>query len=560
MRLAFLWHWIKQFRAELALIGGLSLASSTVTLALPWLIARLAGSVVGETAINLEQTLILLAIALTGLAATTVLVTILSEKAAGQILASLRKETHQRLIAMSIAFHDRSRSGDLLALMSYEVENLSTFLTATLARVPSMVITAAGAFAILLAIDPVLTLMIPALIPLFFMGMKWLGRRLRVLGRQVRKAEVDLVWMAESDLEMLPAIKAFAVEDEHRTRYDTAIERARLLKLRQTRITAFIGPAVALLAAMAAIAILVIGSGSLQDGTRSPSELFAFLLYAALLTRPVGSLADTYGSFQTAQGTLGRLEAVFARKPEPGYAVTGNLPRAAGALAFEGVSFAYPGRPPVLHGANLVIRAGETVALTGDNGVGKSTLVNLVMRFYQPESGRITLDGTDIAALQVQELRRQFGYVPQRPLLMHGTIAENIAFGIANPDPDAIERAARLAQVWDFIQRLPRGLATEIGDGGVRLSGGQRQRLALARALYRDPPIFIFDEATSMFDLDGETAFIESCTRLLAERTVIIITHRPASLALADRVIHMTAQGFQVVSERHPAASADRQA
>jgi len=560
MHLAFLWHWIKQFRAELALIGGLSLASSAVTLALPWLIARLAGSIVGETAINREQTLILLALALTGLAATTVIVTILSEKATGQILASLRKETHQRLIAMSIAFHDRSRSGDLLALMSYEVENLSTFLTATLARVPSMVITAAGAFAILLAIDPVLTLMIPALIPLFFIGMKWLGRRLRVLGRQVRKAEVDLVWMAESDLEMLPAIKAFAVEDEHRTRYDTAIERARLLKLRQTRITAFIGPAVALLAAMAAIAILVIGSGSVQDGTRSPSELFAFLLYAALLTRPVGSLADTYGSFQTAQGTLGRLEAVFARKPEPGYAVTGKLPRAAGALAFEDVSFAYPGRPPVLGGANLAIRAGETVALTGDNGVGKSTLVNLIMRFYQPESGRITLDGTDIAALQVQELRRQFGYVPQRPLLMHGTIAENIAFGIANPDPDAIERAARLAQAWDFIQHMPRGLATEIGDGGVRLSGGQRQRLALARALYRDPPIFIFDEATSMFDLDGETAFIESCTQLLAKRTVIIITHRPASLALADRVIHMTAQGFQVVSERHPATSADRQA
>jgi ATP-binding cassette subfamily B protein/subfamily B ATP-binding cassette protein MsbA len=557
MRLAFLWHWIKRFRAALALIGGLSLASSAATLVVPWLLARLAGSVVGETTINLEQTLILLGLALTGLTATTILVNIQSEKAAGQILASLRKETHQRLIAMSIAFHDRSRSGDLLALMSYEVENLSTFLTATLARVPAMIMTAAGAFAILFFIDPVLTFIIPGLVPVFFVGMKWLGRRLRVLGRQVRKAEVDLVWMAESDLAMLPAIKAFAVEQELRTRYDAAIEKARLLKLSQIRITAFIGPLVALLAAMAAIAIIVIGSGEVQAGTRSPSELFAFLLYAALLTRPVGSLADTYGSFQIAQGTLARLEAVFARKPEPGYAATGTIGRTAGALAFENVSFAYPGRPPVLESANLTIRAGETVALTGDNGVGKSTLVNLILRFYQPGSGRITLDGSDIATLQVQELRRQFGYVPQRPLLVHGTIAENIAFGIADPDPAAIERAARLAQAWDFIQRLPRGLATEIGDGGVRLSGGQRQRLALARALYRDPPVFIFDEATSMFDLDGETAFIESCTRLLAERTVIIITHRPASLALADRVIHMTVQGFQVVSEGLDSISAD---
>lgn len=544
---AFLWHWTGRFRRELALIGGLSLASALATLALPWLVSRLAGGIVGEVTIDTGQTLVLLALALVGLTVTTIMVTVLSEKASGEILAQLRQETHDRLIAMPMAFHDRSRTGDLLALMSYEVENLSTFLTATLARVPSMVLTAGGAFAILFVIDPVLTFMIPALIPPFFIGMKWVGRRLRVLGRRVRRAESDLVWMAESDLDLLPAIKAFAIEDEQRARYHAAIEKARALKLRQARITAFIGPAVALAAAMAAIAILVIGGAEVQDGTRSPSELFAFLLYAALLTRPVGSLADTYGAFQTARGTLSRLEAVFAMQPEPGYAAPAGLTRARGAIALEAVDFAYPGRPPTLRGANLAIAAGETIALTGDNGVGKSTLVNLIMRFYQPEAGRITLDGADIAGLQVQELRRQFGYVPQRPLLVHGTIAENIAFGVAQPDPARIEQAARLAQAWDFIEHLPRGLATEIGEGGVRLSGGQRQRVALARALYHDPPIFIFDEATSMFDLDGETAFIQSCTGLLAERTVIIITHRPASLALADRIVHMGSDGFRIV-------------
>ncbi|MFN4020345.1 MAG: ABC transporter ATP-binding protein [Erythrobacter sp.] len=560
MQPGFLAQWIRRFRRELVLIGGLSLAGSGATLVVPWLVAQLAGGIVGEAAIDTGSTLALLALALIGLTAITIVVTILSERASGQILAELRKQTHDRLVAMSMTFHDRSRSGDLLALMSYEVENLSTFLTATLARVPSMVMTAAGSFAILLFIDPVLTFMIPVLIPPFFVGMKWLGRRLRVLGRQVRKAEVDLVWMAESDLDMLPAIKAFAVEEEHRARYHAAIEKARLLKLRQTRITAFIGPAVALLAAMAAIAILVIGSGEVQAGTRSPSDLFAFLLYAALLTRPVGSLADTYGSFQIARGTLSRLEAVFAMKPEPGYAAPARPGRAQGAIVLEGVDFAYPGRPPVLRNASLAIAVGETIALTGDNGVGKSTLVNLILRFYQPEAGRITLDGHDIADLQVQELRRQFGYVPQRPLLLHGTIAQNIAFGIADPDPARIEQAARLAQAWDFIQRLPRGLATEIGDGGIRLSGGQRQRLALARALYRDPPIFIFDEATSMFDLDGETAFIESCAELMAKRTVIIITHRPASLALADRIIHMTGHGLHEIAAGSPAAASDRPA
>ena len=544
MRLAFLTHWTNRFRSELAVIGGLSLASSAATLALPWLLAKLAASIVGDASVDPEQTLALLALALVGLTATTVLVTILSGQASGKILANLRRETHQRLLAMSMTFHDRSRSGDLLSLMSHEVENLSTFLTATLAQVPSMIVTALGALIILFWIDPVLTFTIPILIPPFFIAMKWLGRRLRVLGRQVRRAEVDIVWMAESDIEMLPAIKAFAVEDEQRTRYDAAIEKARLLKLRQVRITAFIGPLVALIAAIAAIAILVIGSGEVQEGARSPSELFAFLLYAALLTRPVGSLADTYGSFQIAKGTLARLEAVFAMKPEPGYALTRRLGRAEGAIALEGVSFAYPGRPAVLTDASLAIAAGDTIALTGDNGIGKSTLVNLILGFYQPGAGRITLDGADIASLNVQDLRRQFGYVPQRPLLVYGTIAQNIAFGLPDPDPAAIEQAARLAQAWEFIERLPRGLATEIGDGGVRLSGGQRQRLALARALYRDPPIYIFDEATSMFDLDGETAFIESCARLLSDRTVIIITHRPASLALADRIIRLTPGGL----------------
>ncbi len=554
MRLAFLRHWTSRFRGELALIGGLSLASSAVTLALPWLAAQLAASMVGEASVNLNQTLILLAIALIGLAGTTILVAILSERASGRILANLRQETHERIVAMPMAFHDRSRGGDLLSLMSHEVENLSTFLTATLARVPSMAMTAAGAFIILFIIDPVLTFTIPILIPPFFIVMKWVGRRLRVLGRQVRRAEVDIVWMAESDIEMLPAIKAFAIEGEHRSRYAAAIEKARLLKLKQVGITAFIGPVVALVAAIAAIVILVTGSAQVQDGARSPSEMFAFLFYAALLTRPVGSLADTYGRFQIAKGTLARLEAVFAMQPEPGYDRKRRIARARGAIAIDAVSFAYSGRPAVLTNVNLAIAPGETIALTGDNGIGKSTVVNLILRFYQPDQGRITLDGVDIADLQVQDLRRQFGYVPQRPLLAYGSIAENIAFGCPDPDPAAIENAARLAQAWEFIEHLPRGMATEIGDGGVRLSGGQRQRLALARALFRDPPIYIFDEATSMFDLDGETAFIQSCADLLSDRTVIIITHRPASLALADRIIKVTPQGFTVIEQAEEVA------
>ncbi len=544
MNLGFLVARARPFLRDLILISAMSVLASTATLAIPWLAGQFLAGVIGDASVDLSTTIALLVTALVVLTAISILVQYLSAAASGRILARLRQETYDRLQAMPIAFHDRSKSGDLLSLMTYEVSNLSGFLTATLANVPSILLTAAGAVLLLFLLDPVMALVVPVLVALFYVLMKLVGRRLRTVARKVRKAESDVMWIGESDLEMLPAIKAFATEDFQRRRYHRAVEKARVLFLDQTRMMAFISPLVALVAALGAIAILLLGSAQLADGSRSPSDLFAFLLYAALLTRPVGQLADTYGRFQVAKGTLARLEAVFAKKIEPGYGEHGMIDRAAGAIAFEGVSFAYPGRPAVLTAVNLAIAPGEIVALTGDNGVGKSTLVRLLLRFYDPDGGRITLDGVDIASLQVQHLRRQFGYVPQRPLLFNGTIADNIAFGIDNPDPAAIERAVQLAQAGEFIAQLPRGLATEIGDNGIRLSGGQQQRLALARALFRDPPVYIFDEATSMYDLDGEAAFVETCIDVLKGRTVIIITHRPASLALADRIIHATPEGL----------------
>jgi ATP-binding cassette subfamily B protein/subfamily B ATP-binding cassette protein MsbA len=527
---------------DLALISAMAVLSACAALAVPWLAGRFLGGVIGgapASHADLTVTIVLLLAALVSLTMINIAVAVLSQAAAGRILAGLQRETYARIMAMPIGFHDRSKSGDLLSLMAYEVGNLSTFLTATLANVPAMLMTAGGAILLLFLLDPAMALVVPVLVGLFYIVMKLVGRRLRLLSQKVRKAQAALFWTAESDLTMLPAIKAFAAEDTQRERYADVVERARALQLRQTRVVAVIGPLVALVAALAAIAILILGSAEVATGRRSAGDLFAFLLYAALLTRPVAALADTYGRLQIARGTLARLEAVFALNTESGYAQDDTIERAKRAIAFEKVGFGYPGRRPVLENFDLAIAPGEIVALTGENGVGKSTLVRLLLRFYDPSAGRITLDGTDIATLQVQALRRQFGYVPQRPLLFNGTILQNIAFGLADPDPAAIERAARLAQAWDFIGSLPRGMATEIGDDGIRLSGGQQQRIALARALLRDPPIYIFDEATSMYDLEGEAAFVESCIRSLKGRTVIIITHRPASLALADRVIRI---------------------
>lgn len=551
MKFEFLWSRVRQFRGELLLISSLTLLGSLATLSVPWLAGQFLGGVVEGTRPDLNQTLVLLVAALVLLTMLNIASAIVSAGASLRILNRLRTEVYDHVMHMSMAFHDKRSTGDLLALTTYEVGNLSSFLASTLANAPSMLLTAAGAVVLLFLIDPTMALIVPLLVPVFYVVIKLIGRRLRTLAKKARKAEVKVISTAESDLSMVPAVKAFANEEFHRNRYGRVTAASRELAFRQARISAFIEPLVALVAALAAIAVLVLASNSLISNDRGAGDLFAFLLYAALLTRPVGGLADMYGQFQIARGTLSRLQAVLEMAPEPGHDTGLSLERAGGAIAFDGVHFSYPGRPTVLDEFSIAIEQGEIVAFTGDNGVGKSTLVKLLLRYYSPDEGVITLDGADIAQFQVQDLRRQFGYVPQRPLLFNGTIADNIVFGQmdqSDPRYDAtLGRAIKLAQAEDFLARLPQGLATEIGDHGIRLSGGQGQRLALARALFRDPPIYILDEATSMYDIQSEAAFVEDCVEALRDRTVILITHRPASLALADRVLDVSRDGITQV-------------
>ncbi|NBB23604.1 ATP-binding cassette domain-containing protein [Porphyrobacter sp. SLTP] len=539
MDLAALLVYARPYRSRLALVVVISLLGSLAGLAIPWLAGQLLGGIIESGSIAVVTITLLLVAALLVLTSLTFASALVSAVVANRIQADFRRDIYAHMQRLPLTFFDQSRQGDLLALMTWEVSRLSAFISGTLTAVPAALLTGVGALAVLFAIDPLLAALIPLLVPAYYLTLKLIGRRLRSLAQRVQEAEAGIFATAEEDLEMLPAIKSFAREDMRLAAYTQRLEEARDLSVREAGIYALLAPAMSLVTALAAIALILLAGQSVADGGMTPTDLFSFMLYAALLTRPVGALANLYGQLQTAKGTLARLQRVLAEGEEPGYAAQGRLERCRGEIAFRDVWFSYPGRHGTLQGVTVEIAQGEVIALTGENGSGKSTLVNLLLGFYQPERGEIALDGVDIAKLDVRNLRDAIGYVPQRPLLFNGSVRENIAFSLEGVTQANIEKAACLAQALPFIKGLPSGFETQIGDHGVRLSGGQRQRIALARALLKDPPILILDEATSMYDLEGEAAFVEACKTALFGRTVIIITHRPASLALADRTIHL---------------------
>jgi subfamily B ATP-binding cassette protein MsbA len=355
---------------------------------------------------------------------------------------------------------------------------------------------------------------------------------------------------AEEMLQSLSAIKASAAEPVTLRQYSQQLVRCRESSLALARVNAALSPAVEFFT-MAGAAALIAIVGLKSGGPSSTAQTVSFVLYAVLLTRPVSRLASSYGQLQMARGALHRLGEVLSIAPESASGLALARP-VRGAIVFENVSFAYPNREPALSDFSLNIAAGETVALTGMNGVGKSTLAHLLLRFYVPIEGRILVDGVDIATLNLRDLRQSIGFVPQAITLLNATVRENIAFAAPQASASNIESAARIAHADAFIRDLPSGYDTVVGDQGIRLSGGQRQRLALARALLADPPILVLDEATAMLDSEGERLLVESLRAVKGTRTLIIITHRPASLALADRVVKIHS-GTQAAGVPHAA-------
>jgi ATP-binding cassette subfamily B protein len=552
VKFSALLQFVTPHRNTLFAIVFLLLLDSAFALTSPWIAGQLTGLVLGEAEVLFSSIRWLLTLWL-GLMVIKSLVGFISSYlvgSAGETMgAQLRARVYEHLQVLPLPYHQDRKQGELLTLLSNDSEHISSFVTNTLVQLLPLLVTFAGAFVIMAWLDPLIALLSALLLPLYYIAMKLIGRNIRPVSEAWINAWSNMTSLVMENLGLMPTIKSFTREPVERQRF--AQRNSELLRLskRQILIQSLLPPAVSLLAGGGMLVLLWVGLAHIESGRLQTSGLVSLLLYAAMLTRPVSGLANVYGKVMLARGAANRLLEFFAVQPEPLESNLPNLPAVRGKIEFRNLQFAYPNRSPLFSGFDLEIGAGETIALTGPNGAGKSTLAHLLLRFIDPAQGDILVDGHDIKCVNLGSLRRQVGLVAQNTLLLNGTIAENIAYGRRDATMAEIRKAAQAARADEFISELPEQYDSIVGDQAIKLSGGQRQRLSLARTLLKDPPILILDEATAMFDPEGEESFIQECHDLLHQRTVILITHRPASLALADRVLKL--EHGKIVSEGH---------
>lgn len=477
-----------------------------------------------------------------------------------RVVADIRSAVYAHVLKLSPAFFESTRTGEVLSRLTTDTELIQALVGSSVSVALRNLLLFLGSAVLLVITSPHLTLLVALVIPLVVLPIVILGRRLRKLSRESQDRIADLSAQAGETLNAISTVQAYTYEARETARFSANAEAAFGTAVRRIRARAWLTALVMLLVFGAVNAVMWIGGKAVFAGEMSAGELSAFVFYAVIGASSVGALSEIWGDVQRAAGAAERLMQLLATEPQikaPAAPLT--LPATpAGDLQFDNLRFHYPARPqtPALDGLSLSVKAGETVAIVGPSGAGKTTLFQLLLRFYDPGSGTIRFDGIDISQLDPVALRRHIGLVAQEPAIFGASVAENIRYGRPEASDAEVRAAAEAAAAHGFIQGLPQGYDTYLGERGVRLSGGQRQRIAIARALLRDPPVLLLDEATSSLDAESERKVQTALENLMQGRTTLVIAHRLATVQKADRIVVMD-NGRIVASGRHDSLMAE---
>lgn len=470
----------------------------------------------------------------------------------GRLAMDLRVRMFAKLMEVPIAFHDRHNSGALSSKLTYDATQVMQAATGAVVVLVRDTLAILGLMAWMIYLNWQLTLIAAAAAPLVSLVVRYLAARLRRMSRLLQTTMGEVTHASLESIEGQKVIRSHGTQAFERERFRAIANRARRFQVKFTSATAANAPVAQFITACALAVILVVAARHFEAGRITLADFVSFFTAMGMLFPPLKRLTNINGQLQTGIAAAESVYGLIDENPEPGRGGR-ELGAVEGRVEFRSVSFRYSGeREGSLHDVDLLIEAGETVALVGASGAGKSTLASLLLRFYEPDSGTIRLDGIDISELDIASLRRQISFVGQDVVLFNDTVAANIAYGVSAPAPETLAEAARNAHAISFIEALPRGFDTPIGERGDLLSGGQRQRLAIARAFYRDAPILILDEATSALDSSTEHSVQAAIDRLRAGRTTLVIAHRLSTVMSAERIAVLDG-GRLVDTGRHEA-------
>lgn len=455
-----------------------------------------------------------------------------------RVVADFRTHLFAHLQNLAVSFFARRRTGELLSRLMNDVTVIQSIVTETPIDTAKQLVTFIGGIGFLLAMNWRLCLLILLLLPLLVLVAKFFGRKLKSLSTSIQDQTAALTTLLEEVISGIRIVKSFVQTKREEGRFISVVQHGLSLSLKRAGIMALFVPVISLLTFSAAAAVLWYGGTQVIEGTVTPGDLFAFVLFAGILIGPFSSAARVFAQIKEAQGATQRVfEILDAEADIRDVPNAHTLSAVKGHVRAEQVSFSYDPRTPVLSHLSFEAQPGELIAFVGPTGAGKTTVINLLHRFYDPIEGRITVDGHDLKQVTVDSWYRQVALVPQETILFGGTILDNIRYGNPEASEAAVQEASKAAHAHEFISAFPDKYLTVVGEKGINLSGGQRQRIAIARAILKNPRVLLLDEATSSLDTESERLVQDALERLMEGRTTFVVAHRLSTIQRADRIL-----------------------